>query len=76
MGRAATPTPPAAPPSSEPGTGAPLPVTFDAYGDQASAGTRSYACDALGRLTADAPSAGGIAVVVASPDPTWHSPAT
>jgi len=34
-------------------------VTFDAYGDQATAGTRSYGYDALGRLTADTPAAGG-----------------
>ena len=40
-------------------------MTFDACGDQASAGTRSYAYDALGRLTADAPSAVGIAFAVA-----------
>ena len=34
-------------------------MSFDARGDQASAGTRSYAYDALGRLTADTPAAGG-----------------
>ena len=34
-------------------------MTFDAYGDQASAGTRAYAYDALGRLAADTPAAGG-----------------
>ena len=34
-------------------------MTFDAYGDQATAGTRSYGYDALGRLTADTPAAGG-----------------
>ena len=34
-------------------------MTFDAYGDQATAGTRSYAYDALGRLTADTPTSGG-----------------
>ena len=33
-------------------------MSFDAYGDQA-AGTRSYAYDALSRLTADTPAAGG-----------------
>ncbi|MGH3292642.1 MAG: hypothetical protein ACRDP7_12620 [Trebonia sp.] len=34
-------------------------MSFDAYGDQAGAGTRSYAYDALGRLTADSASSGG-----------------
>ena len=34
-------------------------MTFDAYGDQATAGTRAYAYDALGRLAADTPASGG-----------------
>ena len=33
-------------------------MSFDAYGDRPP-GTRSYAYDALGRLTADTPTAGG-----------------
>jgi YD repeat-containing protein len=45
-------------PSTEPGPGGALAVTFDAYGDQATAGTRSYGYDALGRLTADTASTG------------------
>ena len=36
-------------PSSESGLSGAIAVTFDAYGDQATAGTRSYAYDALGR---------------------------
>jgi large repetitive protein len=45
-------------PSSEPGTGSPQAAAFDAYGDQATAGSRSYAYDALGRLAADTASTG------------------
>ena len=39
-------------------------MTFDAYGDQATAGTRSYTYDALGRLTADTPTVGRARVPV------------
>ena len=44
--------------SSEPGVGAPLAVSSDAYGDQMTAGSRGYAYDALGRLTGDTLSGG------------------
>jgi hypothetical protein len=46
-------------PSSESSPSGTLAVTFDAYGDQATAGTRAYAYDALGRLAADTPASGG-----------------
>ena len=45
-------------PSAEPRAGGPLAVTFDAYGDQATARARSYGYDALGRLTSDNGSSG------------------
>lgn len=45
-------------PSTEPGVAGTLATAFDAYGDQATAGTRSYACDALGRLTSDTSASG------------------
>jgi YD repeat-containing protein len=46
-------------PSSESGLAGSIAVPFDAYGDQASAGTRSYTYDALGRLTADTATSSG-----------------
>ena len=45
--------------SSESSLAGSIAVTFDAYGDQASAGTRSYAYDGLGRLATDTATAGG-----------------
>ncbi len=49
-------------PVSEPGpSGTTLATTFDAYGDQATAGARAYGYDALGRLTGDTLSGSGYA---------------